>query len=86
MARSRFTRAEAEEIGRKLGVDWDNNPFDVDEFRLGLDIELEHGMRNPATNITDDDPVMTGKITLAHLNEIPTYNTRLTIMERQAKK
>jgi len=79
-----FTAEEAKEIGDKLGVKWDK--FDVEEFRKGLEIELEHGTRSPETNITDDDPVMTAKITLAHLNEIPDYNTRLLAMEVEAKK
>ncbi|GAI18783.1 unnamed protein product, partial [marine sediment metagenome] len=74
-----FTWAEAKRIGDALGVDW--RKFDVEQFRMGLDVELEHGTRDPRTNITNDDPMMTGKIALAHLNELPDYYTRLKKME-----
>jgi len=58
---------------------------DPQEFAWGMDIELEHGTVNPDTNITDDDPTMTAKIALAHLNEIPDYYTRLRELEKQGK-
>jgi Protein of unknown function (DUF5661) len=61
-------------------------PFDLDQFRSGMDVELEHGRHDAATNVTDDDPVVTGKIALAHLNEFPDYYTRLERMEEQAKR
>lgn len=77
-----FTRAEAKRIGEALGVDWKN--FDVEQFRMGLNVELEHGTRDPRTNVTNDDPMMTGKIALAHLNELPDYYTRLERMESRA--
>jgi hypothetical protein len=67
-----------------LGVDWSR--FDVKQFRIGLDVELEHGLRDAATNVTGDDPILTGKIALAHLNEFADYYTRLAKMERQAKE
>ena len=76
-----FTAEEAKEIGEKLGVKWDK--FDVEEFRKGMDIELEHGTVDPNTNVTNDDPLLTGKITLAHLNEIRDYNTSLLKMEEE---
>lgn len=79
-----FTKEEAREIGEKLGVKWDK--FDVEEFRKGMDIELEHGTVDPVTNVTNDDPLSTGKITLAHLNEIRDYNTRLLKMEEESEK
>ena len=78
-----FTTKEAKKIGEQLGIKWDK--FDVEEFRKGMDIELEHGTINPNTNITNDDPLLTGKITLAHLNEIKDYNTRLLKMEKEAE-
>ena len=81
-ARKHFTTEQAREIGAKLGVDWSR--FDVEQFRMGLDVELEHGLQDPATNVTGDDPVMTGKIALAHLNEFPDYYTRLDKMEQEA--
>jgi hypothetical protein len=79
----RFTTEQARAIGAQLGIDWSR--FDVEQFRMGLDVELEHGQRDPATNVTGDDPLMTGKIALAHLNEISDYYTRLEEMERQAE-
>jgi hypothetical protein len=82
MAKKRFTAREAKKIGDGLGVDW--SKFDVEQFRMGMDIELEHGTRSPSTNVTDDDPVMTGKIALAHLNEFPDYYTRLEKLEKEA--
>ncbi|MGE5693458.1 MAG: DUF5661 family protein, partial [Candidatus Zixiibacteriota bacterium] len=57
----------------------------VEQFRMGLDVELEHGLRDPSTNVTGDDPILTGKIALAHLNEIADYYTRLYKMEREAE-
>ena len=51
-----------------------------------MNIELEHGLRDPATNVTDDDPETTAKIALAHLNEFPDYYTRLERMEEEAKR
>jgi len=77
-----FTAEEAKKIGEALGVDW--SQFDVEQFRMGMDVELEHGSRSPKTNVTDDDPMMTGKIALAHLNEFADYYTRLSAMEKEA--
>jgi len=70
----------------EIGIDWASAPFDVDQFRSGMDVELEHGARDLPTNVTDDDPFVTGKIALAHLNEFPDYYTRLEQMEEQAKR
>lgn len=80
-ARPRFTADEARRIADKLGLDLAHEPFDLEEFRMGLDVELEHGRRDPETNVTDDDPMMTAKIALAHLRELPDYYTRLAQME-----
>ena len=79
-----FTLEEAKKIGEELGIDWDK--FDVEQFRVGMDVELEHGLVDPATNVTNDDALMTGKIALAHLNEFPDYYTRLKEMEEEAEK
>ena len=85
MARKkRFTIAEARQIGEALGVDWTR--FDVQQYRMGLDVELEHGVRDPATNVTNDDPMLTGKIALAHLKEFADYYTRLGKMEEMATR
>lgn len=78
-----FTAAEAKKIGEALGIDW--SKFDVEQYRRGLDVELEHGKVDPQTNVTHDDPIMTGKIALAHLNEFPDYYTRLEKMEKEAE-
>lgn len=51
-----------------------------------MDVELEHGTIDPATNVTNDDPIMTGKIALAHLNEFPDYYDRLEEMEEEAEE
>ena len=77
-----FTAEEAKNIGDKLGIAWDR--FDVEQFRMGLDVELEHGLRDPSTNVSNDDPIITGKIALAHLNEISDYYDRLEKMEEDA--
>ena len=82
-ARQHFTTEQAREIGEKLGIDWSR--FDVEQFRMGLDVELEHGLRDPSTDVTGDDPILTGKIALAHLNEFADYYTRLEKMEREAE-
>ncbi len=78
-----FTTKEAKEIGEKLGIDWSR--FDIEQYRKGLDVELEHGRIDTHTNVTDDDPILTGKIALAHLNEIADYYTRLAEMEEEAE-
>ncbi|MBD3238455.1 MAG: hypothetical protein GF332_02345 [Candidatus Moranbacteria bacterium] len=77
-----FTKEQAKEIGKKLGIDWSN--FDVEQFRHGMDVELEHGSHDPNTDVSGDDPMITGKITLAHLNEFPDYYDRLDKMEHEA--
>ena len=82
-SKKHFTSEEAKKIGEVLGIDW--TKFDVEQFRIGLDVELEHGLRDPKTNVTNDDPIMTGKIALAHLNEFPDYYTRLEKLEKEAE-
>lgn len=77
-----FTADEARVIGEKIGVDWAS--VDLEQFRLGLAVELEHGSRDPATNVTDDDLEATGKIAWAHLKELPDYYSRLAKMEGDA--
>lgn len=79
-----FTALDARKIGETLGVSW--RRFDVEQFRMGLNVELEHGSRDPSTDVTGNDPILTGKIALAHLNEFPDYYTRLQKMELEAKK
>ena len=81
----KFSAEEAKRVGEQIGIDWDTAPFDIEQFRAGMDVELEHGAHDPATNVADDDPVVTGKIALAHLNEFPDYYTRLEKMEAEAE-
>ena len=78
-----FTPEQAKEIGRMLGIDW--KKFDIEQFRMGMDVELEHGTCDSHTNVTGDDAFITGKIALAHLNEFPDYYTRLEKMEVEAE-
>ena len=85
MERKGFTTEEARVVGSRLGIDWDTSPFDVEQFHAGMEIELEHGARDADTNVTGDDALLTGKIALAHLRELPDYYTRLARMEAEAE-
>lgn len=80
----RFTAEDARRIGAAVGIDWAAAAFDVEQYRLGLHVELEHGARDPQTDVTNDDELTTGKIAFAHLKEIPDYYTRLAKMEAEA--
>ena len=82
MKEKRFNFDKAKQIGDTLSIDW--NKFGIEQFRMGLEVELEHGARDPETNVTNDDPLLTGKIALAHLKEFPDYYTRLAKMEKEA--
>lgn len=82
---SHFTTEEARRLGETIGIDWATSPFALEEFRAGLEVELEHGAHDPETDVTGDDPVLTGKIAWAHLKELPDYYTRLTAMEAEAE-
>lgn len=84
--RSGFSVDEARRVGEEIGIDWSSAPFDVEQFRMGMDVELEHGLQDLVTNVTGDDPLVTGKIALAHLNEFSDYYTRLHRMETEAKQ
>lgn len=81
---AQFTTEQAAAIAAQLGINFAAEAFDLEQFRLGVNVELEHGARDPSTNVTNDDPVITGKIALAHLHEIADYYTRLAAMERAA--
>ena len=83
-AERRTTPELARKIGDEIGVDWDR--FDLEQFRAGMDVEYEHGGHDPQTDVTGDDPVMTGKIALAHLKEFPDYYDRLQVMEQEAER
>jgi hypothetical protein len=83
--KAHFTADEARETGERIGIEWVESPFDVEQFRMGMDVELEHGTQDPETNVTDDDVILTGKIARAHLNEFPDYYSRLAAMEAEAE-
>ncbi len=79
-----FTSDEALAVATALTIDFVALGCDLEQFRMGLGVELEHGLRDPATNVTGDDWILTGKIALAHLKEFPDYYTRLAVLEREA--
>jgi hypothetical protein len=83
MAKREFTAEEAKVIGDSIGIDW--STYNLEQFRMGLGVELEHGLDDAETNITNNDEIVTGKIALAHLKEIPDYYTRLDKMEKEAE-
>jgi hypothetical protein len=81
-----FSEDKARAIGETIGIDWATSRFDVAQFQKGLEVELEHGIRDSDTNVSDDDEITTGKIARAHLNEFPDYYTRLADMEAEAER
>ncbi len=82
-SKRRISDEEARSAGTQLGIDWEK--IDLEQFRRGLEVELEHGARDPETNVTWDDPLLTGKIAWAHLKEIRDYYTRLDRLESEAE-
>ncbi len=83
MTKRTVEQSEALRIGTTLGVDW--SIVDPEQFRQGIEVEFEHGRRDPATDVTGDDPLLTGKIAWAHLKEFPDYYTRLKRLETEAE-
>lgn len=81
-----FTTEQARAAGERIGIDWESSPFDVEQFRRGMNVELEHGTQDPETDVTDDDEAVTAKIARAHLNEFPDYYSRLAVMEAEAER
>ena len=79
-----FSETQARSIAADIGLRFEDVDFELEQFRLGLAVEMEHGTQDPRTNVTDDDPLITGKIAWAHLNEFPDYYTRLEQMEKEA--
>lgn len=80
-----FTSEDAKDIARKIGIDFTKEKFDLNEFTMGINVELEHGTKFLKSNITNNDPILTGKIAYAHLLEFPDYYTRLKKFESEAK-
>jgi len=83
--KAHFTADEARAAGERIGIDWAVSRFDVEQFRMGMNVELEHGTHDPETNVRDDDVSVTAKIARAHLNEFPDYYSRLAVMEAEAE-
>jgi hypothetical protein len=79
-----FTADEARTIGENIGIDF--SKYSLEEFRVGLSIELEHGSQDPETNVINDDENLAGKIAWAHLKELPDYYTRLEKMEKEGEE
>jgi hypothetical protein len=82
-SKRQISTEEARSIGTQLGINW--TQIDLEQFRRGLEVELEHGARDPETNVTGDDLILTGKIAWAHLKEIRDYYTRLDRLEAEAE-
>jgi hypothetical protein len=80
-----FTVEQARASAAGIGLDLETAPFDVDQFRRGMEVELEHGRRDAVTDVTGDDPLMTAKIAWAHLRELPDYYDRLERMEAEGE-
>jgi hypothetical protein len=78
----RISVYKAEQVGFSIGLAW--TKVDLEQFRRGLEVELEHGTRDPQTNVTNDDLTLTGKIAWAHLKEFPDYYSRLDMLEAEA--
>jgi hypothetical protein len=83
--RTSFSKEEAAAIALLLGIDFTKSKFNLEEFWMGVNTELEHGEQSSQTNVTGNDPLITGKIALAHLNEFPDYYKRLKVLEEEAK-
>jgi hypothetical protein len=86
MATQTYSTEQAAVVGTEIGIDWKTSPFDIAQFRDGMVVELEHGSHDPQTDVSNDDPILTGKIAWAHLKEFPDYYDRLEAMEAQAHK
>jgi len=83
--KKQFTKEDAVDLIELLNIDLESSHFDINQFLMGINVELEHGIINEETNVTNDDKIMTGKIALAHLREFPDYYTRLEKLEKEAE-
>jgi hypothetical protein len=81
ITRTAFMREEVKVVAAEIGIDFETAAFDLEQFMRGMQVELEHGHRDPETNVTHDDPLLTGKIAWAHLKELPDYYERLEQIE-----
>jgi Protein of unknown function (DUF5661) len=80
-AREGFNTLQAAAVAEEIGIDFEVSGFDLEQFRQGMEVELEHGRNDPETDVTGDDPLITGKIAWAHLKELPDYYRRLRDIE-----
>lgn len=85
MMKKSVTIDEAKKVAAAIGIKWDAVRFDVEDLRYGMEVEYEHGTHDPETNVTNDDPFVTGKIAWAHMKEYPDYYKRLKVMEAEAE-
>ncbi len=85
MPKKHYTTEDARDVAAQIGINWDAVTFDLEQFTNGMNVEAEHGKNDPETNVTNDDPVITGKIAWAHLKEFADYYIRLEKMEKEAK-
>ena len=83
--RASFSAEEARRVGAEIGIDWSSAPFDNRAVPHGDGRRAGTGLHDLLTNVSDGDPVVTGKIALAHLKEFPDYYTRLAQMEEEAE-
>ena len=81
--RKSFTTQQAAAVAEEIGIDFATADFDLEQFKRGMEVELEHGRRDPATDVTGDNPLVTGKIAWAHLKELPDYYERLQQVEEE---
>lgn len=82
--KNQFSIDEAKEIAQNLNIDFSKEKFDLNQYWIGINVELEHGTKFPETNVTNNDPLLSGKIALAHLWEFPDYYDRLKKLEIEA--
>lgn len=81
ITKDNITAEIAEALGKLVGINWNNVEFSPEDLLQGMLVEYEHGSKDPLTNVTNDDPIITAKIALAHLNEKANYYKLLKKVE-----
>lgn len=79
----RVLKKEAFTVGNRLGISW--LKIDLEQFRKGLEVEIEREGRDSGNNVTDNNLLSIGKIVLAHLKESSDYYKRLDVPEEENK-
>lgn len=82
---NQFTVEDAQKVVETMGIDFEKEDFGLNDFTQGMNVELEHGLCDSETNVTNDNPIVTGKIALAHLKEFGDYYERLEKMEKEVE-